>query len=105
MRSREDRLVELWDDPDVSYRDICRILEASSDWVHQTKRRLGLGRRRCHWERLSEEAVLSRCPAPDEIAEATARIRSQWTPEEEEKRIVGVSSGSWRPPLFSLNVH
>lgn len=95
---RDVKLIEMWDDERFSLIEICRILALSMHGVQKAKKRLGLGRRTVHSYKKIDNKCDALAPSIEEIAERAAEVRSQWTPEEEARRLVGSSAYSWRPP-------
>lgn len=98
MCDMDVKLAEMWNDERYSLKDICRIMQLTMHGVQKAKHRLGLGRRTVHSYKKIDSKCDAMAPSTDEIAARAAEVRSQWTPEEEARRLVGSSCYSWRPP-------
>lgn len=96
--SRE-RLVALWESEKTNA-EICRELGISQTALYMAGQRFCL---RPRWLYINKKKQKAKDPSEAEIKAATAAIRREWPPGEEERRLVGATAETWTMPRFTFD--
>ena len=96
MKITLDELRELWDDGSIRNEELANRIGVPASYLHVLRLRFGL-QRRYHRKQAKDDISV------EEIKRRAAEIRKGWSPEERQKRAIGVRRRHWQPPAYDYD--
>lgn len=96
MKVTLEQLTELWDDGTIRNDELAKRIGVPPSYLHVLRLRYRLKRRYYQPEPKQEISI-------EEIKRRAAEIRRGWSPEERQKRAIGVRRRHWQPPAYDYD--